>query len=437
MGTRRSKHDQGRKPRRKDLGTEVCKAIWDTPNFQKEPEPTVDEVLAAPAFVEFAPGERYRLNQRLNWSEADKVRLQVLANAGINPTIAANTLGREEKSIAYKARDMGIFLPPAWSAFLPKPKYIARPREKRILLNYPFSIRVDQERDSDLMAVNALVPKTIPDHMRGDICQEILLAVYEGKVNLETLRKRPDLVRQQIAAWRNRNLEHGGYGIVQFDPYGDDERSIEEQIAAKADWDRSQRSETLSRWEAMAVGITPATQLDEVYRKEIHDERMAYAENGVVLHIDEIERRLSSGERISRKRSLVPDRLKIARFVVDCGFELCNPMDLNAAYMGEGHQVYYNGQSYNKVELPSLQTQYVRFKIPGSAIRPLTIRVSDHAAKASSDHDLDTHKLGMEGVMNVLEELSDDVGKYEKVYSRWGNMPDLLNNGLEGFSDVA
>src|SRR5689334_10701881 len=108
--------------------------------------------------------------------------VQVLALAGVNPTLAADTLSREERSIAYKARDLGIYIPPEWSAFLPKPKHIPRPREKRILLNYPFIIQVDKDKDADLMAVNSLVPKSIPDHMRGDICQDILLAVYEGKV---------------------------------------------------------------------------------------------------------------------------------------------------------------------------------------------------------------------------------------------------------------
>lgn len=434
MGTRRSKHNKGRKPRYKDNSAEVCKAIWETPDWKKEPAPTVEDVLAKPAFVEYAPGRRYRFNQRLNWSDADKMRLQVLAKAGISPTIAADTLGREEKTIAYKARDLGIYLPPEWSAYLPKPKYSTRPRERLVLLNYPFAIKATAENE-EVLAVNKLVPKTWSDEMRADVCQELLLHIFQGKLNIETLKgpRGAELVRQYGRQWRNENIERGGRGLLRI-PDLDDDRSYDEiasSIAAR-DWNWELMNDRRAAWEACNQTYTPPTQFHEVYEKELDKECLLRAERGEEYSREAVIADLERGGKRAAHRDLIEERVRIAKFVRECGFELNNALDLNPAYSGTGKGVL---RCFGGANAAALQTQYVYFKIPGSAIRTLKIRIGDHAQK--NDADLDTYKLGVDGVIRTLAELAGNLCKYEKVYDKWGGMCDLLNNGLEGFADAA
>jgi hypothetical protein len=142
-------------------------------------------------------------------------------------------------------------------------------------------------------------------------------------------------------------------------------------------------------------------------------------------------RDLDDGIKVSGQRNLVADRIKIARFVTECGFQLCNQRDLDPAYTGQERDVW---KHFSGANVAAMQTQYVYFKIPSSAIRVLKIRIGDHAQK--NDADLDAYTLEIDGVIRVLTELAGNVGRYEKVYSRWGDMRDLLNNGLGGFQDV-
>jgi hypothetical protein len=84
------------------------------------------EILSRLAFAAFPGGGHYRLNQWCNWSASDIAKLRVLAEAGSPPEASGDALGRMERSIAYKARDLGIKIPASWAAYFPKPKYIAK-----------------------------------------------------------------------------------------------------------------------------------------------------------------------------------------------------------------------------------------------------------------------------------------------------------------------
>jgi hypothetical protein len=404
MGTRRSKHNYGRKPRRKDNSTEVCKAVWETPNFHKD-MPTAAEILARPAFFNHS-----LLNQNLHWKESDKEKLRILAEANADPQKTSIALGRDPKTIAYAARDMDIIVPPAWADFLPRPKYVAHPRQPKILLNYPFFIHVGKDKDADLIAVNKLVPKGLPDHMRGDICQEILLAVYEGKASLATLQKRPDLVKQFISRWRKANLERGGFGMMSIDPYGDDKRSWEDQAAARSDWDHSQLNDARGAYEAQSMLFTPATQIDEVYMNEVHREHLRLVDAGESPGFEEVLRRVEEGDRQVIRSNLVADRIRIAKFIEDAGLVLVNRLDTNAAYYGK------NG---------ARKSQYIEFKIPDSQIPKLEIRVADHAPNRLNSSHIDTYKLGVDGVLRVLEQLAENVEKYDEIHRKHNDFHDV------------
>ncbi|WP_157369644.1 hypothetical protein [Zavarzinella formosa] len=226
---------------------------------------TADQILARPAYM-----GGMLLNQGLNWKDRDKERLRILCEACADVERSAAALGREPKTLAYKARELGVVMPESWTLLLPKPKYVPHPRERVQLLRYPFIIKATGDQ-ADLIAVTNLVPKGLPDEMRADICQEILLAVYQGKINISTLEKRPDLVRNYVKQWRRDNVERGGYGVMSLSQYCDDDRANDEiasSIAAK-DWDWQQMNDKRSAHEAMMATFTQPTQIDDVYRNEM------------------------------------------------------------------------------------------------------------------------------------------------------------------------
>jgi hypothetical protein len=53
-------------------------------------------------------------------------------------------------------------------------------------LQFPYIAKPRPEH-ADILALNDLVPKTLPHHMRSDICQEMMLAVLEGKTTIEQI----------------------------------------------------------------------------------------------------------------------------------------------------------------------------------------------------------------------------------------------------------
>jgi hypothetical protein len=223
-------------------------------------------------------------------------------------------------------------------------------------------------------------------------------------------------------------MERGGYGMMRIHDL-DDERSFEE-VEADREWDWNCMNERRKAWDSFQV-FTPPSQYHEVYEKEIDRECLLRAERGEDYTREQVIVDLENGISACPRRNLVADRVVVARVVVECGFQLCDQRDLNPAYTGQERAVW---KHFSGANVAALQTQYVHFKIPNSAIRTLKVRIGDHAQKNGAD--LDTYSLGITGVLKVLEELSDNVGKYEKVYGRWGGMRDLLGNGCEGFQDV-
>ena len=417
MGTRRSRHNQGRKPEYKDHRTGFSsETIWDQP--RSTAALTVEGILAKPAYE-----KGLLLNQRLNWQESDAEKLRILCDANADVQKSSVALGRDAKSITYKARDMGITLPPSWSLLLPKPKYIARPREQHVNIRYPFRIKVRDEH-ADLLAVNALVPKTIPDEMRGDICQEILLDIYQGKVNLATLQgaNGKQLIREFLSRWRKANLERGGYGIMSFDPR-DDERSYDE-IAAARDWDWNQMNDARSNWEAQSMRFTPATQEDEVYERELQREHHHLVRNGATHSFDETAARVRDGIVEHKRTNHLADRIRIAQFIETCGFA-CDPKYRNPAFSGR-HE-YFNFATWKMI--PTLMdSQYIKFTIPQSLLPAIEIRISDHPSNSDPDRImLDTYKLGVEGVLRVLKELAANTGKYQNIHLRHNDFDEVLH----------
>jgi len=92
----------------------------------------------------------------------------------------------------------------------PKPiKIEAAPRSIPVSA-YPF-VRVAKDEHGTLMAVNSIVPQALPG--REDVCQEILLALWEGKITLDQLRANRSNVGAFVRRFQSENYEASGYAI--------------------------------------------------------------------------------------------------------------------------------------------------------------------------------------------------------------------------------
>lgn len=65
-----------------------------------------------------------------------------------------------------------------------------RPRLEPILTTWPFVRSFDNDDYALLKAVNEIVPRSIPEHVRADVCQDILMDIVSGKLALETVPHR-------------------------------------------------------------------------------------------------------------------------------------------------------------------------------------------------------------------------------------------------------
>lgn len=154
---------------------------------------------------------------RMWWQRPEDIALKALCEDRVPLVTSAGALGRSPTSIAHRARDAGFRLPGEWKDAITKsqPKAVHRP-----LMQYPYIAKVRGEH-ADLLAVNALVPHGLPQHLRGDVCQEIMLALWEGQISIEELRSNKSLVSDFIGRARKANYEAGGYALSLDAPMGD------------------------------------------------------------------------------------------------------------------------------------------------------------------------------------------------------------------------
>lgn len=153
-----------------------------------------------------------------HWSDHEITALRVLCEAGADVEKSADALGRSPTSIAHRAKDTGLPIPSAWAGLIrtrkaPRPLIVATPA-----LAYPFIVRRRDEH-ADLMAVNGLVPRGLPG--REDVCQEIMLALWEGKITLDQLKANRSNVRAFVRTFTTENYEGGGYAMSLDQPMHD------------------------------------------------------------------------------------------------------------------------------------------------------------------------------------------------------------------------
>lgn len=263
MGTRRSRHNKGRKPLYKDHRS-VASNILEHKKYG---------------------GMWY--DARSWWTPPDIFALGVLCDAEADVDGSADALGRPPKSLVYKARELGLTVPIEWGRLLYK-KRPTKIRQPQTALVYPYIVKARDEH-ADLLTVNAMIPKGISDHMRADICQEILLAIYEGRTTLDDLRARKGTEVYYIRHFYKQNYECGGYAIS-FQNTDEDWNSdrIASQISAK-EWKQNQMADRRNSYDNLAQTYTPAVQIEAVWQDQVGRHRLKLNEIGMFLTHDEVE----------------------------------------------------------------------------------------------------------------------------------------------------
>lgn len=225
------------------------------------------ELIARPMFGWFWTGT--------HWSPADEFKLSVLCEADTDIEAAADAIGRKPTSIAHRARDTGLTLPRQWSKLI-MPKRALKPREAATgLMAYPYISKANSS-SADLLEINALIPKGMPEHIRADVCQEIMIAILEGRTTLEALRSRKGTVPYFIRRFYKDNYEDSGRALS-FSV--EDERSYDEIASSRGVRDS---------YHELRV-VTPATQLDAVWRDQVGRYRLAMNDIGQFLSREEAE----------------------------------------------------------------------------------------------------------------------------------------------------
>lgn len=105
---------------------------------------------------------------------------------------------------------------------------------------YPFLAQVYDDHDL-ILRVNEIVPRSLPELMRGDVCQEAILAILEGHATLAELEQGGGIRSFVSAYWR---ANHERFGTLSLDaPLCQSDRPLSELVADLRDtWEGSGKS---------------------------------------------------------------------------------------------------------------------------------------------------------------------------------------------------
>lgn len=156
-------------------------------------------------------------------------------------------------------------------------------------LCYPYIVKRRDEH-AEILAINDIVPRAFPDQMRADICQEAMLAVLEGKITIAELRANRSQSAWFLRKFYKDNFEDAGHA-ASLDAMVDEDRTefeVASAIAAK-DWLQGQMNERRLRFETFRA-LQPPTQLDDVWRSQVSRKQREMADRG--LSFDEVAKLL-------------------------------------------------------------------------------------------------------------------------------------------------
>lgn len=214
----------------------------------------------------------------LHWSDVDRRHLAVLCAAGADAEKSADALGRPPTALASYAKDAGLSLPQSWSRLIRT--YKPRPRSPGIVLAYPYISTKGRPEHVALMEVNDLVPHGgMSSWVRADVCQNVLLALYEGDVTLDVLKQHAGDARYFVKNFHNAGQDWREVTLTPYD--SDDARSYDEMAAGWGGLDKIDR-------------YVPAPQIEYVFAKEAARVHRALGRQGHYHPFSETKRMLEA-----------------------------------------------------------------------------------------------------------------------------------------------
>lgn len=272
MGTRRSRHNKGRKP------------IYKEHRLHLEP-----------ANVILDQGSKYLTGSRfgfLRWTPQEEAAVFTLCGANSNIEICADVLGRWPRAIAQRATDNRLSMSREWWSQLLSPTQMAkrqdvlarraeRHRLRDVLIAekraarmdavlrgrtaYPF-VAEEKPETVDLLEVNDLVPKGLPEWIRADICQNIMLALLEKETTLTELKANRASANFFV---RKFYREEGDHRLVSLE--SDDDTQAYDEIAgamARDEWGWTEVNNRREAYDLLGT-FAQADQIGAVYQAEI------------------------------------------------------------------------------------------------------------------------------------------------------------------------
>lgn len=250
---------------------------------------------------------RYRegllLSTRTHWTPDERKALQAFADGGAPLEKVSLALGRTATSVAWYARDNTMRIPRGWSDIITRRPTTA----PRVALSYPF-VTKRRDENADLLRVNELVPKSLPEWIRADVCQNVLLAIYEGTTSLEEIEANRSKVRWFIAKFYKEQMPYQEISLE--GTHYDDNRSYDEIAAdAKTEWQSHEINEARLSYDAIASGTKKfmvPTQEESADLMLMRQRQAAWWARGIHLAHDEIEEiyyKKRSGNYTAKKES--------------------------------------------------------------------------------------------------------------------------------------
>lgn len=214
------------------------------------------------------------LSTRTWWSDSEKAALRAFCDRGSDIHKVSDALGRSPTSIVSYAKDSGLAPSFQWRSILPMAKKIIRAGNvsDAALLQFPYIVKPRDEH-SELLAANALIPKSIPPHMRADIVQEIMLALLEGRVTIDDLKAKQANVRWFVTKFYRENFEQAGHALSLTAEHDGDEYDRIDASVSQDEWRIEQINEKRRAWEAIDNRFYAPSQIDDIYHHQVRNEQ--------------------------------------------------------------------------------------------------------------------------------------------------------------------
>jgi hypothetical protein len=194
--------------------------------------PLIEGIASASTAAELlALGPAPAMGRGTHWLAAEDRALSLLVAAKVDPAQASISLGRPAPALANRARRIGLAVPTSWPYY-----FISKNKERYEQLQFPY-IKKARPEHADLLRVNALVPRSFPEWQRSDICQSIMLALFEGKTTLAELEAHKGKPRYFIKEYYKK--QQPWQEVLGLGAGNEDERPYEDVAASRQPHDRA------------------------------------------------------------------------------------------------------------------------------------------------------------------------------------------------------